>query len=115
MREKINFTPDYGQKADTSIIKVIGVGGGGGNAVKHMYEEGIEGVNFLICNTDRGALESNLVPSQLVLGDTGLGAGADPIKARELAYATKDKLIDFIGKLKLCVEVSSVHVTWKIR
>ena len=98
MREKINFTPDYGQKADTSIIKVIGVGGGGGNAVKHMYEEGIEGVNFLICNTDRGALESNLVPSQLVLGDTGLGAGADPNKARELAYATKDKLIDFIGK-----------------
>ena len=98
MREKINFTPDYGQKADTSIIKVIGVGGGGGNAVKHMYEEGIEGVNFLICNTDRGALESNLVPSQLVLGDTGLGAGADPVKARELAYATKDKLIDFIGK-----------------
>lgn len=98
MREKINFTADYGQKADTSIIKVIGVGGGGGNAVKHMYEEGIEGVNFLICNTDRGALESNLVPSQLVLGDTGLGAGADPVKARELAYATKDKLIDFIGK-----------------
>ncbi len=98
MREKINFTPDYGQKADTSIIKVIGVGGGGGNAVKHMYEEGIEGVNFLICNTDRGALENNLVPSQLVLGDTGLGAGADPNKARELAYATKDKLIDFIGK-----------------
>lgn len=98
MREKINFAPDYGPKADTSIIKVIGVGGGGGNAVKHMYEEGIEGVNFLICNTDRGALESNLVPSQLVLGESGLGAGANPEKARELALSTKEKLIDFIGK-----------------
>lgn len=98
MREKINFAADYGQKADTSIIKVIGVGGGGGNAVKHMYEEGIEGVNFLICNTDRGALESNLVPSQLVLGESGLGAGANPDRARDLAYATKEKLIDFIGK-----------------
>lgn len=98
MREKINFAPDYGKKADTSIIKVIGVGGGGGNAVQHMYQEGIEGVNFLICNTDRGALENNLVPSQLVLGESGLGAGANPEKARELALATKEKLIDFIGK-----------------
>ena len=72
MTDKITFTPDYGEKAaPSSIIKVIGVGGGGSNAVKHMYSEGIVGVDFLICNTDRGHLESTPVPDKLLLG-TGL-------------------------------------------
>ncbi len=98
MREKIEFTPDYGKKINNSIIKVIGVGGGGGNAVKHMYSEGIIGVDFLICNTDRQVLESNQVPSKLVLGDSGLGAGAKPDVAREYALNSREKIIEFIGK-----------------
>jgi cell division protein FtsZ len=97
MRERINFTPDYGVKATQSIIKVIGVGGGGGNAVKHMYKEGIIGVDFLICNTDRNALEANPIPSKLVLGESGLGAGANPEVARQLALESREKIIDFLG------------------
>ena len=97
MREKINFTPDYGVKASQSIIKVIGVGGGGGNAVKHMYKEGIIGVDFLICNTDRNALEASPIPLKLILGESGLGAGANPEVARQFALESRDKIIDFIG------------------
>jgi len=97
MRERIDFNPDYGTKATQSIIKVIGVGGGGGNAVKHMYKEGIIGVDFLICNTDRNALEASPIPSKLVLGESGLGAGANPEVARRLALESRDQIIDFIG------------------
>lgn len=98
MTEKIDFTPDYGAKENNAIIKVIGVGGGGGNAVKHMYSEGIIGVDFLVCNTDAGALRINPVPDKLVLGESGLGAGANPEVARKLALESKDKIVDFIGK-----------------
>lgn len=98
MRDRIDFTPDYGTKQNSSIIKVIGVGGGGGNAVKHMYSEGIVGVDFLICNTDEQALKNNVVPSKLVLGDTGLGAGANPEIGRELAENSIDRLKQFIGE-----------------
>lgn len=97
MREKIEFTPNYGVKTNNAIIKVIGVGGGGGNAVKHMYSEGIVGVDFLICNTDRQVLEANQVPSKLVLGESGLGAGAKPEVARDFALNSKEQIIDFIG------------------
>jgi cell division protein FtsZ len=97
MREKIEFTPDYGSKANSSIIKVIGVGGGGGNAVKHMYKEGIVGVDFMICNTDQQALYNNPVPFKLVLGSSGLGAGANPEVARELAEESVEALKEFIG------------------
>ena len=97
MRERIDFTPDYGAKATQSIIKVIGVGGGGGNAVKHMYKEGIIGVDFLICNTDRNALEASPIPAKLVMGESGLGAGANPEVARRLALESRDQIIDFIG------------------
>jgi cell division protein FtsZ len=64
-----------------SIIKVIGVGGGGSNAVNHMFEQGIEGVNFVVCNTDAQALHASPVPNKIQLGPTltqGLGAGANP-------------------------------------
>jgi len=97
MRERINFNPEYDAKATQSIIKVIGVGGGGGNAVKHMYKEGIIGVDFLICNTDRNALEASPIPSKLVLGESGLGAGANPEVARALALESREQIIDFIG------------------
>ena len=69
-------------KKAKSIIKVIGVGGGGGNAVNHMYREGIHDVTFLVCNTDRQALEDSPIPDRLQLGDEGLGAGTNPIKGR---------------------------------
>jgi cell division protein FtsZ len=97
MRERIDFTPEYSTKATQSIIKVIGVGGGGGNAVKHMYKEGIIGIDFLICNTDRSALEASPIPLKLVLGESGLGAGANPEVARKYAVESRDQLIDFIG------------------
>lgn len=70
---------------EKSIIKVIGVGGGGGNAVNHMYREGIHDVSFVLCNTDAQALDDSPVPVHLQLGSEGLGAGNRPEKAREAA------------------------------
>ncbi|MDD2611421.1 MAG: cell division protein FtsZ, partial [Bacteroidales bacterium] len=78
---------DYPTSVPT-IIKVIGVGGGGGNAVSHMYKEGIRDVSFMLCNTDNQALLSSPVPQKLQLGKQttkGLGAGNKPVKAREAA------------------------------
>ena len=67
------------------IIKVIGVGGGGGNAVNHMYREGIHDVTFVLCNTDAQALNDSPVPVHLQLGKEGLGAGNRPERARQAA------------------------------
>ena len=76
-----------GDVAD-SIIKVIGVGGGGGNAVNHMYREGIHDVTFVLCNTDAQALNDSPVPVHLQLGKEGLGAGNRPERARQAAEET---------------------------
>lgn len=73
------------------IIKVIGVGGGGGNAVGQMYREGIEGVRFLVCNTDQKALEDSVVPDKIQLGP-GLGAGCQPVVGQDLAEKNLDKI-----------------------
>ncbi|MBR5687062.1 MAG: cell division protein FtsZ [Prevotella sp.] len=70
---------------NNSIIKVIGVGGGGGNAVNHMYREGIHDVSFVVCNLDRQALDDSPVPVHIQLGKEGLGAGNKPAKARAAA------------------------------
>ena len=78
------------------IIKVIGVGGGGGNAVNHMYREGIHDVAFVVCNTDRKALEESPVPVKLQLGHEGLGAGNRPKKAKE---ATEESINEVQGML----------------
>jgi cell division protein FtsZ len=67
------------------IIKVIGVGGGGGNAVNHMYREGIHNVTFVLCNTDNQALKGSPVPAKLQLGKEGLGSGNRPARARQAA------------------------------
>ena len=69
---------------DPSIIKIIGVGGGGGNAVANMYKEGIPGVRYIVCNTDKKALEDSPVPTKVQLGP-GLGAGGVPEIGRKLA------------------------------
>ena len=77
---------------ENSIIKVIGVGGGGGNAVNHMYREGIHDVTFVLCNTDRQALNDSPVPVHLQLGTEGLGAGNKPERARKAAEESEDAL-----------------------
>lgn len=80
---------DFGEpEKENSIIKVIGVGGGGGNAVNHMYREGIHDVTFVLCNTDNQALNDSPVPVHLQLGKEGLGAGNKPAKARQAAEET---------------------------
>lgn len=80
-----------------SIIKVIGVGGGGGNAVNHMYREGIHDVSFVLCNTDAQALNDSPVPVKLQLGDEGLGAGNRPAKARQAAEETIDAVRNMLS------------------
>lgn len=82
-------------KDKASIIKVIGVGGGGGNAVNHMYNQGITGVDFVICNTDAQVLESSPIPNKIQLGTTltqGLGAGAKPEVGRNAAIEDIDTI-----------------------
>lgn len=75
-------------------IKVIGVGGGGNNAVNHMYNQGIKGVSFVVCNTDRQALLNSPVPNKVLLGDTGLGAGNKPEVAQAAAEGSLDRIIE---------------------
>jgi cell division protein FtsZ len=84
---------DFGDpEKESSIIKVIGVGGGGGNAVNHMYREGIHDVSFVLCNTDAQALNDSPVPVHLQLGKEGLGAGNRPQRAREAALDSMDDI-----------------------
>jgi len=97
MTEAINFTPDYSAKENTSDIKVIGVGGGGSNAVQHMYAEGIQGVDYLVCNTDKCHLDACKIQEKLLLGN-GLGAGANPEVAHEYASKKEDEIRKFIGE-----------------
>lgn len=78
-----------------SIIKVIGVGGGGNNAINHMYRQNIENVSFVVCNTDAQALHNSPVPTRLLIGPTvtkGLGAGNDPARAKEAAEESADEI-----------------------
>ena len=87
---------DFGQIEDRSkgIIKVIGVGGGGCNAVRNMYNEDIQGVTLAVCNTDSKSLAPSPVPRKIMLGE-GLGAGGDPAVGRSEA----EKNIDDIRQL----------------
>lgn len=80
-----------------SIIKVIGVGGGGGNAVNHMYREGIHDVNFVVCNTDNKALSDSPIPVHLQLGKEGLGAGNRPEVARQAAEESIDEVRNMLN------------------
>ncbi|MCR9250559.1 MAG: cell division protein FtsZ [bacterium] len=83
-----------------SIIKVIGVGGGGSNAVNHMYNLGIKDVEFVVCNTDSQALLSSPVPNKLQIGinlTSGLGAGANPEKGKSAALESKEDIRDMLG------------------
>ena len=93
-----NILLDFGEpEKENSIIKVIGVGGGGGNAVNHMYREGIHDVTFVLCNTDNQALNDSPVPVHLQLGKEGLGAGNKPEKARAAAEESLDDIKNMLN------------------
>jgi cell division protein FtsZ len=88
-------------KNQSNIIKVIGVGGGGSNAVTHMYRQGITGVDFIICNTDAQAMESSPVPTRIQLGThltQGLGAGAVPSVGRNAALENTEDIRAILSK-----------------
>lgn len=79
------------------IIKVIGVGGGGSNAVAYMHKQGIKGVDFYICNTDSQSLNNCDVPNKIRLGNTGLGAGANPTVGRDAAIQIADEIRELVS------------------
>ncbi len=87
-------------KNQSNVIKVIGVGGGGSNAINHMFKQGIKGVDFVVCNTDSQALQNSPVPNKIQLGvnlTEGLGAGANPEVGQQSALESMediDKLLD---------------------
>ena len=86
-------------KNQSSQIKVLGVGGGGGNAVNYMFEHGIKGVDFVICNTDLQALEASLIPTKIQLGKNlteGLGAGSDPDVGMKAAQESSDRISELL-------------------
>jgi cell division protein FtsZ len=87
-----------------SIIKVIGVGGGGSNAVNHMYKQGIKDVEFVVCNTDNQALNASPVPNKLQIGANlteGLGCGANPEVGKNAALESKDQIREMLTGTKM--------------
>lgn len=90
---------DFGPVKDTmqGIIKVIGVGGGGCNAVRNMYNEGVEGVTYAVCNTDSQSLSRSPVPVKIMLGESGLGAGANPELGKKEAEANIDDIMKLLS------------------
>lgn len=88
-------------KEQSSIIKVIGVGGGGSNAVNHMFKQGIVGVNFIVCNTDSQALDTSPVPNKIQLGPettSGLGAGSNPEVGKVSCEESEDEIREILSK-----------------
>ena len=82
-------------KNQSSQIKVMGIGGGGSNAVNYMFENGIKGVDFVICNTDLQALEASSIPTKIQLGENlteGLGAGSNPDVGMKAAQESSEKI-----------------------
>ncbi|MFI5221111.1 MAG: cell division protein FtsZ [Bacteroidia bacterium] len=87
-------------KDKSSIIKVLGVGGGGGNAVNQMFSQGIKGVDFVICNTDLQVLEASPIPNKIQLGQgltQGLGAGSNPEVGKKAAMEAIEDVIEVLG------------------
>ena len=78
---------------ENAIIKVIGVGGGGCNAVNYMYRQNIQGCSFIVCNTDAQALQISEVPVKIQMGQNGLGAGTDPTAGRNAALESQDEIV----------------------
>ena len=99
------FRPEYDKPAN--YIKVIGVGGGGGNAVNHMLAEGIQGVDFVLCNTDYQALMRSTVPTKVHLGKRQLGAGNDPAVGREAALSSEEEITKIMDEKTKMVFVTA--------
>lgn len=105
--DDINNIAQFDFPTDTpKIIKVVGVGGGGCNAVSHMYREGIDGVTFMVCNTDMKSLNDSPVPNKLLLGE-GLGAGNDPAEGRKKAEAQIDEIRERLSDGTLMVFITA--------
>jgi cell division protein FtsZ len=107
----MNETFDIAETSDwtpvSSMIKVIGVGGGGCNAVNYMYREKVEGCSFIVCNTDEQALRGSPVPVKIHIGKNSLGAGTDPAKGRTAALEALEK----IDKVVLGPETQMLFIT----
>jgi len=87
-------------KNQSNTIKVIGVGGGGSNAVNHMFRKGVDGIDFVVCNTDAQALENSPIPTKIQLGATlteGLGAGANPEIGEQAAIESEEEIRKMLG------------------
>ena len=97
MSDETTMPFDFSNGGTPSIIKVIGVGGGGGNAVNHMYREGIHDVTFVVCNTDNQALRKSPVPVKLQLGREGLGAGNRPARAKAAAEESMEDIENMLN------------------
>ena len=103
MAEEKNIQPMGGinfvmpKTENPCIIKVVGVGGGGGNAINHMYREGIHEVTYVVCNTDKKALNDSPVPNHLQLGKDGLGAGNNPAVGRQRAEESIDDIREMLN------------------
>lgn len=98
--ENLSYEFEFNGVNNDNIIKVIGVGGGGSNAVNYMFSQGITGVDFFVCNTDKQALQASPVPNKVQIGDqltAGLGAGAKPEVGRNAAYESKEVLRNMLS------------------
>ena len=95
MEEVVVF--DFPKNQMSNIIKVVGVGGGGGNAVENMFKQGIHDVSFALCNTDSQTLSRSSVPEKIQLGKTGLGAGNQPEKGRAAAEESLEEIKSLFG------------------
>ena len=99
MSENENIIDFNLPKNQSYVIKVIGIGGGGGNAINYMYENGIEGVDFAVCNTDTQALEASSIPVKIQLGENltnGLGAGSNPEVGMQAAVESIDRINELL-------------------
>ena len=95
--DTIPFFENEIKDAMQGIIKVVGVGGGGCNAVRNMYNDGVEGVTYAVCNTDSQSLKDSPVPVKMLLGDTGLGAGANPELGRKEAENNINDIVKLLS------------------
>lgn len=96
MNENINpiITPKDWENPIKNTIKVIGIGGGGCNAVSYMFEQKVEGCSFIVCNTDSQSLDKSPVPVKIQMGTEGLGAGTNPVEGRKAALEAEEEIVE---------------------
>ena len=92
-------------KEQSSYIKVLGVGGAGTNAVDHMFKSGIQGVDFIVCNTDQASLDRSPVSNKIKIGEGGLGAGNTPERARIAAEEAEEEIKSYFSLFHLTLHI----------